>query len=155
MNKAFIGAGIALGLALAGCNNDLGVYTVGAPTAIINFKTITASLASGQGSVGYTIEAYSVPGSPAGIVQAFVTRSGLDLPIGLYVEKCIVSGTGGAINQKPCGPFASGAISQSFPSTSLEDFDIVGLRVQALNGYSKVVQWTGSQPLLVQVSPKP
>jgi hypothetical protein len=154
MSMKFVGAAIVLGLALVACNNDQGVFPPGVPTAIVTLNGIEASLGGGQGTAKYKVQATTLPGSSGGFVQAFVTRSGKDLPIGLAVDRCPVlpADKGGGLNQKNCGPFTTNDISQSFPSTSVDDFDIVGVRVQGENGISKTIQWTGSQPLLVQVT---
>jgi hypothetical protein len=144
MNKAFVGAIVTLGLSLVACNNDLGSFPVGVPTPIVSFTKLSSSWnpTTGAGSVGYTISARTIPGSPNGTVQSFVSKSGREFGIGLYVEACSVG------LQKVCPASASGDISQSFLNAKQEDFIFTGLRVQGENGISKVIAWTGQQPVL-------
>lgn len=144
MNKAFIGAGIVLGLALAGCNNDLGLYPVGVPTPIVSFTELTSSwdIATGAGTVGYTVSVRSIPGSPNGTVQSFIAKSGREYGVGVFVQACPVG------FQKACPVTASGDIAQSFLNAEQNDFIFTGLRVQGENGLSKVIIYGGQQPVL-------
>jgi hypothetical protein len=144
MNKAFVGVIVTLGLSLVACNNDLGSFPVGVPTPIVSLTELTSSwnLSTGAGSVGYTISARTIPGSPNGTVQSFVAKSGREFGIGVYVQACPVG------FQKTCPASASGAISQSFLNAKQDDFIFTGLRVQGENGISKIITWTGQQPVL-------
>jgi hypothetical protein len=144
MSKKFIGAAIVLALAMTGCNYDLGQYPVGVPTPIVSFTKLNSSwnTTTGAGTVGYTIEARTIPGSPNGTIQSFVAKSGREFGIGMYVKACPVG------FQATCPTTTSGDVSQAFLNAQQNDFIFTGLRVQGENGLSKIIVYSGQQPTL-------
>lgn len=83
MNKAFIGAGIALGLALAGCNSPLGIPTVG---LIQVTNTVVDNITTGKTDWNATFQTYTVKGSPAGQVAGFVLTDDTVFDTGMPVS---------------------------------------------------------------------
>ena len=143
MNKAFIGAGIALGLALAGCNTAQGVFPVGIPTVIVSlngFKNEAIPEVPASGNVpaipakfivSGTLEVRTQKGSVAGTVVAF-KEFGSELLPGPFVKACPVT------SPEECGPF-------SLPYTLTYAKDPVDVRitsiiVQGLNGITAEIK---------------
>ncbi len=145
MSKKFIGAAIVLALALTGCNFDLGQYPVGVPTPVIQLDLVTANLsATNVLSGGYTIKAYTIPGSPGGRLLTFITKGGAELPAdGLYVQPCPAAGLGA----KACDASVSTPITFTLPGATSDDFIITGVSVIGNNGISKVIPYSYKLPL--------
>ena len=143
MNKAFIGAGIALGLALAGCNNSAGVFPVGIPTVVLSLNGVKNDFVAGTPAAGTTpavppkytvtgtLEVRTQKGSVAGTIAAF-KENDTELFGGPFVEACPVT------SAKECGPFS---IPYAFTYTSDPgDVRITSIVVQALNGNKAEIQ---------------
>lgn len=134
MNKAFIGAGIALGLALAGCNTAQGVFPVGIPTVVLSVKDFKYGPGTGTTpsyQISGTLEARTQKGSTAGTIVAFKTGA-TELFGGPFVEACPVTSV------KECGPFATAyTLTYSADPGSLR---ITSVIVQALNGISSEIK---------------
>ena len=148
MNKAFIGAGIALGLALAGCNYDLGNYPVGVPTLMVSFDepNVSFSTTTNVLSGAYKVRANAIPGSPGGRLMSFITKGGASLPTGgLYVQACPIGKLGG----KSCDPVISvQAIPFSLTGATVDDGVITDIVVMGENGISKTVPYSASLPIV-------
>jgi hypothetical protein len=109
MNKAFIGAAIALGVFVTGCNNAQGVFPVGIPTVIVSLGDSFAGKKTeggqnGQPATTYyevsgTLDVRSQKGSPAGTIISF-KENGVELLSGPFVEACPIT------SDKDCGPFS-------------------------------------------------
>jgi hypothetical protein len=135
-------------VAITGCNNDLGNYVVGVPTVYPNFVQASGSYDGiGQTTGGYQVAFKVAPGSPAGIVQAFIALDGTLLPVGAYVIACSLIGSDGKPREQTCDGGTSASIDFSVPG-DVKTLRIKGMKVQGLNGLSKDVQWSGEIPLV-------
>ena len=83
MNKAFIGAGIALALTLSSCNSPLGIPTVGVVQVT---NTVVTNTTTGKSDWNATYQPYTVKGSPAGQVVGFVLTDGTVFDVGMPVS---------------------------------------------------------------------
>jgi len=90
------------GLLFAGCGNfkfgnPVGVSTV---TLGIGNRSLTQDKDTYNWILSFTLNAYTLPGSPAGVINSFQLQSGGNLTAGLRVESCEATAT------TDCGPFA-------------------------------------------------
>lgn len=153
MNKAFIGAGITLGLTLIGCNNSQGVFPVGIPTIILSAPGSKNEFVPGTPAtttepikpavpdkylISGTLETRSQKGSPAGTVISFKSN-GKELFGGPFVKECPIT------SKEDCGPFTS-----NYVLTYYEDpgrVKITSVVVQGLNGLPYEIQLASPIPL--------
>ena len=99
-----------LTLALTACNNFNFGNPVGTSSVTISLgdRSLTKNQDTGVWSLQFTLNAHTLPGSPAGVINSFTLDGGGTLTAGLRVESCP------ATSQNDCGPFSSVAYTEEF-----------------------------------------
>jgi hypothetical protein len=87
--------------ALVGCGNFNFGNPIGAPTVTLALgdSSLVKDTETGNWTLQFTVNAYTLPGSPAGVVNSFQLQDGGSLTAGLRVEACP------ATSDNDCGPF--------------------------------------------------
>jgi len=118
---------------VSSCSLDF-VKSIGVPTITLSLGDVsrTQDADSGNWELEFSIEAYSLPGSPAGVINEFDLSAGGPLSAGLRVGSCA------AETAKDCGPFTKNytiGMGQNPPASLL----ITGYTAMGQNGQSKHV----------------
>ena len=145
MNKAFIGAGIALALTLAGCNRSQGVFPVGVPTIDVekneSITKVTTPGANGAPPTNvYTwtvnLNVYTRPGSPSGRLIGLRVNTGLTFSAPKVVKNC-------AVTEKNSCPNGTVTFKGDYENLSdIPSYTVVGLVVAGDNDIDAVVYTT-------------
>jgi len=88
---------------LTSCGNFKITNPVGLPTLSLGIgdRSLTYDNNSGKWTLEFTLNAYSLPGSPAGIINTYHLAAGGSLTAGTRVEGCPPT------SDKDCGPFST------------------------------------------------
>ena len=121
---------LVLAALVAGCSNFSYQHPIGVPTVSISLGN--RSLAQDRDTLNwvlsFTLNTYTLPGSPAGVINSFQLSSGGSLTAGLRVESCEPS------TSTDCGPFK---VDYSLEFTSyppVGSYEIVSYTVVGQNG---------------------
>ncbi len=131
------------GLFIAGCGNFNFGHPVGVPTVTLGIgdRSLTQDQDTGIWTLSFTLNAYTLPGSPAGVINSFQLQSGGNLTAGLRVEDCEPK------TATECGPFTV-KYSRGFTSYPPENsYIITAYTVVGQNGtvYTQVL----ADPLVI------
>lgn len=93
---------LVLAGAIVGCSNFSYQHPIGIPTVSLSLgnRSLTQDAYTGNWILSFTVNAYTLPGSPGGVINAFHLSSGSTLTAGLRVENCE------PVTATDCGPFA-------------------------------------------------
>ncbi len=115
---------------LAGCGNFSFQNPIGVPTAVISIgdRSLTQDQTTGNWKLAFSLEARTLPGSPAGVILEFDLDGGGTLEAGRRVERCP------ATNPEPCGPFVTNYELEFVSYPPPGSYVVVGYRVMGENG---------------------
>ena len=120
---------VALLVLFAACSFDAVTSPIGLPTVSLSVDNVQMSSDGTQTSLSFTINAYTLPGSPAGTIVTYTFSDGTALS-GPRVEACPATAT------TDCGPYAVD-FSATFAGTlPPEGLSIVSYVVVGQNGAS-------------------
>ena len=131
----FVITAVVLMLVFAGCSNFSFVRPIGTPTVTIALgdNTLVQDERTGNWILSFTISAYTLPGSAAGVINNFALSSGGYLSAGLRVEQCDPTA------ETDCGPYSID-YSLTFPSLPPENsYVITAYTVVGQNGSSYTI----------------
>ncbi|WP_293177356.1 hypothetical protein [Oceanithermus sp.] len=130
-------------LVLTGCSNFSYSNPIGVPTVTLSIgdRSLTQDTNTGLWTLSFSLNAYTLPGSPAGVVNSFALQNGGSLSAGLRVESC------GQEVATDCGPFTVNYSFQFAGYPPEGSYVITAFTVTGQNG--TVYQQPLAEPLVI------